>query len=272
MKARFRRQTIVMNKKQTAVLGTLLATALLGCGTDDGKVEGQAVDFNGAKVTTWAKLDDKGVVKEVGFTIPYTSIEKSVASDGMHNHAPTIFIADFPKQVSETTFINHFEFDWMPGGHEPARYMAPHFDFHFYGVDKAAVAAVDCSDATQPNPADLPEGWLPAAPPDMPDPRMACQPKMGYHSLPASEFGAMGPKEGLFDKVMVAGFYGGKFTYLEPMVTKAALEKKESFTLPVPQPKVSVGRTTLFPTSFKATYDADAKAYDFVLGDFKTVQ
>jgi len=259
-----------MNKKQTVVWGTLLASALFGCGTDDGKVEGQKVDFNGAKVTTWAKLDAKGVVKEVGFTLPYAAVENAPTSGGSHDH-PILLVADFPEVVRATTFINHFGFDWMPGGHEPSRYTTPHFDFHFYGVDKATVAAVDCSNATQPNPAELPEGWVPPAPPDMPDPRLACVPKMGYHSMPVTEFDANGPKAGLFDKVMLAGYYDGKFTFIEPMVTKAALEKKEGFSLPVPQPR-SVGRATLYPTSFKATYDADAKAYEFVLGDFKSMQ
>ncbi len=268
MEAQLWRQIIVMNKMQTAVLGTLLATALVGCGDD--KLEGQAVDFNGAKVTTWAKLDDKGAVAEVGFTIPFASIQNAGSSGSTHDH-PVIFTADFPKQVSETTSINHFEFDWMPGGHEPARYMAPHFDFHFYMVDKATVAAVDCTNGTQADPAIVPDGWFPAVPPDT-DPKPFCIPNMGYHALPASEFTSPGVfKEGLFDKVMLSGFYNGKLTFIEPMITKAQMEKKESFTLPVPQPK-SFGRATLHPTSFKATYDADENAYDFVLSDFKSIQ
>ncbi|HSP80206.1 MAG TPA: hypothetical protein VLQ93_16865 [Myxococcaceae bacterium] len=260
----------MMNKKQTLVLGTLLSTALVGCGPEERRVEGQAVDFNGAKVTTWATLDKEGVVKEVGFTLPYTSVENAPAGSG--NEQPVILVADFPKEVRETTYIDHFEFDWMPTGHEPARYMTPHFDFHFYGVDKATTAAIDCMNVAQPDPADLPEGWVPPVPPDLPDPKLACAPNMGYHSMPATEFDANGPKAGVFDKVMLAGFYDKKFIFIEPMVTKAELEKKQGFTLPVPQPKTSLGRTTLYPTSFKATFDADANAYEFVLGDFKSMQ
>ncbi|HEX8826323.1 MAG TPA: hypothetical protein VF794_40840, partial [Archangium sp.] len=236
-----------MIKKQTAILGTLLATTLLGCGTEDRMVEGQSVDFHGGKVTTWATLDAEGVVKEVGFTLPYKSIESAPVSDGTHDHT-SIFVADFPQVVRDTTFINHFEFDWMAAGHPPERHSTPHFDFHFYGVDKAATKAIDCTNAKQAPETDIPVGWVAPVPPDAPDATEFCVPNMGYHALPTSEFDENGVKNGVFDKAMLAGFYDAKFIFIEPMVTKAALQQKASFSLPVPQPK-SVGRATLFPTT-----------------------
>ncbi|GHF43267.1 hypothetical protein HNQ07_002002 [Deinococcus metalli] len=153
-------------------------------------------------------------------------------------------------------------------GHEPDRYGPPHFDFHFYGVDTAAVAAVDCQDATQPDPATVPAGWAPPVPPGVPDPTVMCVPHMGYHALPLTEFSGPGQfQAGAFDQVMVAGFYRGQLTFIEPMVTLAALERKSDFVLPVPRPRL--GRPTRYPTTFKGTYDAGTDSYTLTFSSFE---
>jgi len=40
--------------------------------------------------------------------------------------------------------------------------------------------------------------------------------------------------------------------------------------MPVPQPK-NLGRSTRYPTSFKAVYDPQSNSYDLILGDFKPI-
>lgn len=257
-----------MNHKKTAIACTLLATALFGCEPEETNVVGSQADFNGTKVTTWATLDAKGTISKVGFTLPYAAVEHAhTGSDG--THAPEIIVTDFPAQVASQTLLDHLEFDWMPDGHDPARYMAPHFDFHFYIVDKASVAAVDCKNPKQPDPATVAEGWVPPVPPDLADPTVACIPHMGYHALPNTEFTSSGTmKDGTFDKVMIAGYYDGAFTFIEPMITKPVMEQKAGFTMAVPQPKMS-GKNKLYPTTLDVTYDASASEYKFTLSGFK---
>ncbi|MFD1731896.1 hypothetical protein ACFSC4_13800 [Deinococcus malanensis] len=123
----------------------------------------------------------------------------------------------------------------------------------------------------QINPADVPQGWAPPVPPGVP-PQAVCVPTMGFHSLPLSEFSAPGQiQPGLFDKVMIAGSYGGKLIFLEPMVTQQLLLNRQNFSLPVLMPR-NLGRTTRYPTTFNAVYDPGLNAYQFILGDFQTVQ
>jgi hypothetical protein len=69
---------------------------------------------------------------------------------------------------------------------------------------------------------------------------------------------------------MILGYYGGRLTFLEPMVTREALLQKQSFSLNIPTPQV-VGVSTRFPTRMNATWDEQRQAYDFVLTDFVAV-
>jgi len=255
------------------VIGALLTVGLLsacnGVQSTAGErtVTGSGAQMHGATVHTWARVDAQNKVNAVGFTLPLAAVTAAPTSG--HPHVTRL---DFPKVVQDTTFFDHVSLDFMPEGHEPeGRYTTPHFDFHFFGVSKAEVQAIDCTDGAQPDPASVPHGWVPPVPPNA-TPQAFCVPQMGYHALHASEFKAPGVlQDGLFDKVMIAGYYQGQFQFVEPMITKALLEQKASFTLPVPQP-ASVGRPTRFPAKFEALYDAKAQAYTFVFSDFKTLQ
>lgn len=230
-------------------------------------IAGETVIFNGAAVSTSAQLNQSGVVQSVSVTLPYAVIANAPMTRDM-TALPVIAAVDFPAAVRAQTFFNHFEVNWMPMGHEPVRYGTPHFDFHFYGVDQAAVTAVDCRNAAQPEFNRVPAGWFPPVPTGTPDPTSMCVPHMGYHALPATEFKAPGQlQDGMFDQVMITGFYGGKLTFIEPMVPQTALARKADFSLPVPQP-TGLDRTSLFPTTFDARYNASSDTYTLTFAGF----
>lgn len=254
----------------TAGVGMLLGASLLGsCAALGGAggartVYGESGTLNGTTVTTWAKLNAEGQVSALGFTLPMQAVNNAPAAG-----PPQISALSFPKVAQDTTFINFLSLDYMPQGHDPVgRYGAPHFDIHYHARTKAQVQAIDCTNPTQGDPAKVPAGWVPPVPPGAPA-KEFCVPGMGYHSLPVTEFKAPGElKDGIFDQVMIAGYYGGDFIFVEPMVTRAALERKTSFTLPVPAAPV---QATRYPTTFEANYNAAKQAYDFVLGGFQSV-
>lgn len=258
-----------MNKLSFKVMA--LSTLLSSCGVLEGNqmgtLHGESATMNGSPITTWATVDWRGRVTQVGVTVPLGAIRKAPVQG-----APSDLQLDFPEVVQRTTFLNHLGLDWNPEGHEPtARYGVPHVDLHFYTVNKAQLKAVDCRDLTQVDPASLPPGWLPPVPPGAP-PTAFCVPQMGFHSLPATEFSAPGKLHaGTFDKVMILGSYGGKFTFLEPMVTRELLLTGQNFSLPVPVPQ-NLSQATHYPTRLNASYDRVADAYQFVLSDFRQVQ
>ena len=245
----------------------LLSACAWNSTSDPALLQGESQTMNGANISTWAKVGADGQVTQAGLTMPLASIENG-SSTGAHS----MMQLNFPEAVQQTTFLNHIGLDWNPQGHPPAqRYGNPHFDMHFHGITKAAANAIDCSDLSQIDPANVPQGWLPPVPPGE-TAADHCVPTMGFHSVPETEF--VGPGQwqpGLFDKVMIVGSYKQQFIFLEPMVTRDLLLKKQNFTLPVPMPR-NLGRTTRYPTKFEAVWDNAKNAYQFILSDFKQVQ
>lgn len=253
------------------VLGLAVASVMSGCAPTvlSRTLPGGKAAAYGVEVSTRATVSARGEVQSVSVILPYAATVGASTMHDMIAHPPVLAVP-FPQPVKDQTFFDHFEMDWMPMGHEPARYGTPHFDFHFYGVDPAAVAAVDCRNPAQPDPAVVPVGWATPVPPGLPDPTVMCVPQMGYHAIPLTEFSAPGEfHAGVFDQVMITGFYGGQLTFIEPMVTQAALERKADFTLPVPQPIHA--RATRFPRSFKATYDVSADTSTLTFVDFTPI-
>jgi len=152
---------------------------------------------------------------------------------------------------------------WEPHGHPPGPYLTPHFDFHFYSVSRADVQAIDCADATKP--AQLAAGYELADVTIEPIGHLVglCVPQMGMHALPAAELVSTTP----FEKTMVLGYYEGQSIFVEPMITRAALLARHSFTLDIPE---IPGRpaASRYPRKFRADYDAVGQEYTFTFHDF----
>ena len=256
-----------MSHRTTAVL--FLALAAAGCAKDDAivDVKGSCADAFKAPVCTYAKMKGKTLV-EAGAVVPLASIENSPKTAPMAWPPVADAVANMPDSALKQSGLTHLTFYWEADGHPPGAFMTPHFDFHFYLVPPAEVAAMDCKDLTKP-------AALPAAftlrdeelPPDMQKMMGVkslvglCVPGMGMHSLLTSEY----ERKDAFEGSMVIGYYKGKAVFIEPMIAKATLMKKASFDIPMPDVP---GLTGAHPTKFHAEWDAAGNSYKFMFTGF----
>jgi hypothetical protein len=230
-------------------------------------VKGTCADAHSAQVCTWARTDGTTLV-QAGAFVPIASIENTPAQGPMAWPPNTIAAIDLPDVVRQQGGLAHMTMLWEQMGHPPGAYLTPHFDFHFYLIPPAEIAAIDCVDVTKP--AVLPTAF---GMPDIPlPPEMAkmtgvpsliglCVPKMGMHAVLASDL----ERKDAFESTMVIGYYKGKPIFIEPMVSKATLMKKASFDLPIPTvPGLDGPR----PTKFRAEYDTAQQGYRFTFSEF----
>jgi hypothetical protein len=168
------------------------------------------------------------------------------------------------------------ELDWNPFGHPPPQvYTVPHFDFHFYTItlaERNAIVPGNPNFAAEAN--NLPSGayvppfYAALAGPGQ-SPADIAVPMMGVHwsDVRSPELQALfGHPENYqpFTKTFIYGSWNGRFIFYEPMVTRSYLLSEPDFsgTIPVPELYPEPG---YFPTSYKVTYDAQAKEYRVAL-------
>ncbi|RYG28658.1 hypothetical protein EON81_28130, partial [bacterium] len=105
----------------------VFAAGCSGNGGSDGArmVMGESeVVHEGHSAQTYALLDASGKVTEAGITVPYEAIE-TPPGEG-HDHqtrdvgpAGSFISIQWPEQVQDQTFFDHFEMHWNPMGHPP---------------------------------------------------------------------------------------------------------------------------------------------------------
>lgn len=228
--------------------------------TTDTKVSGDTKKIYDGDVTTWAKLDANKAVTELGLTIPLKTIENSPTAKDSPNTNVTLQV---PNEVKSTTFINHIDIGYNPQGHEPENiYTFPHYDFHLYSISEADVMAIDCKDETLPAAEKLPANYM-----FLPPPKGQCVPMMGFHASDVTSPELKQDKPEKFTKTMILGFYKGNQNFIEPMITKEYLMGKKDFSSAIAKP-AKLGKSTMYPTMFNATYDAASNSYQFVFTKF----
>jgi hypothetical protein len=236
----------------------LVAIAVFACGakaqTKDAAAENCGTVF-GAKVCTSYKAR-AGKVTEFTMRVPIALLEQAPATEPMVWPPKADVAVPFADAVKDQTGFVFTNIYWNPMGHVPQAYAVPHYDFHFYFVPEEAVAGIDCKDANKPKA--IPAGY---ALPDVDVPGMGtligvCIPAMGMHAIPAGDLTTKS-----WDGSMMVGYYKGKPIFLEPMITKALLMKKQSFSLPIPA--IEPTPNVRYPDRFNAVYDAKSDSYDF---------
>ncbi len=90
-----------------------------------------------------------------------------------------------------------------------------------------------------------------------------CVPAMGMHSMTVADIERQTP----FESTMIIGYYGTEPIFLEPMIAKETLLRRQSFDLPVP---AVPGWTGQQPRAFRAEYVPDQDAYRFTFSQFST--
>jgi len=212
----------------------------------------------GSPVCTWSQTNGSRVVS-FGATVPMASIENSPDSAAM-TWPPTMAAQiPMPDDARRSTGVTQLTVYWEAHGHPPAPFLTPHFDFHFYVISDSARLAIDCADSTKP--ATLPAGY---SLPDMDLPGIGhlpgvCVPQMGMHSLPTREL----TDTVIFSGTMVMGFYQGHPIFFEPMIARAKLLERRSFSIPMATP-AGIPAGVHFPTKFEAQYDPAIPGYRFV--------
>jgi len=250
----------------STVLLALAAGACTG-GKSLVEVKGDCADVFNAQVCTWARTEG-GKLVEAGAVVPLASLENAPPDQPMVWPPAAAAVIDMPEPVRQQGGLTQLTMFWEPGGHPPGAFMTPHFDFHFYTVPASERTAMDCSDLRKPT--TLPAGY---GLPDIPlPPEVAqmmgvpaliglCVPQMGMHALLTSEI----ERKDAFSGSLVIGYYKGMPIFIEPMVSKAMLMRKESFDLAIPDVPGLVGA---HPTRFRADYDGTQQAYRFTLSGF----
>jgi hypothetical protein len=216
-----------------------------------------------SEVCTWVLLAGGGVT-ELGATVPIALVE-AVPGDAEMQWPPVPLVSvDIPVEARSELGLDHMEINWEAHGHPPASFLVQHFDFHFYSISRAEVAAIDCADSTKPT--TLPAGY---GLPDIEVPQMGtlvglCVPDMGMHAMPEAEIDQTAP----FDATMMLGYYAGAPIFFEPMVSRDQLLKRTGFDLPMPSVE-GLPAGVRYPTTFRAEYDAETQAYRLIFGGFE---
>jgi hypothetical protein len=220
------------------------------------KAASQCGSIFGVKVCTAYRMQ-AGRVTEFSLRVPIAAIEKAPANSPRVWPPKADVIVPFAPAVQKQTGFTFANIYWNPHGHPPAPYMVPHFDFHFYFAPERKVLAITCKDTRKPRV--IPAGY------EMPNdyiPHVGkligmCIPAMGMHAAPVSDFHGKTPWRGS----LIAGYYAGQPLFMEPMITRALLLKKHSFSLPVPD--ITATPHVRYPKRFRAVYEAKSQAYKF---------
>lgn len=236
------------------LLVAVLVAACAGRTPEIAELRGECGTVYGAEICTWGEQAG-GQVVGFGATIPVALVDN--APEDIHMQWPPVAdaVLALPAEVQAATGFSHLTIFWEAHGHPPGPYLTPHFDFHFYRIAPAAMEAIDCTDPSKP--AELPAGYVL---PDVSEPGLGdligiCVPKMGMHSLPASEMEG----EAVFAKTMVVGYWKAEPIFIEPMIAAATLRARQSFTVRPP----AIPGATGYPTGFEATWDEASQSYRF---------
>jgi hypothetical protein len=248
---------------------------------------GTTVKLGDAQARAYVTLDEKtGASLEIGVALDERALEGLPASGSGHHDGSTLthtYLLDLPTEY--TAPFNFVELNWNPAGHEPAGVYEgmPHFDFHFYTITKAERESIVPSDPqfavkanNVPSAEYVPPFNVALGPPGAP-PAAVAVPMMGVHWVDARspELQALlGNPEGYkpFTSTFIHGSWDGRFTFWEPMITRAHILEKKATTdpsvrdqiipLPIPARYQVPG---YYPGAYRITWDAEAREYRIAL-------
>jgi hypothetical protein len=222
-------------------------------------VQGECKAVFDGEICTWGKTRGDKLLA-FGATVPMSTVESAPPEGELVMPPVTYARVALPPVVKDITGVDHLGVNWEVYGHPPGTFMTPHFDFHFYTRSGAEIEAIDCSDLSKPE--QLPDGYIL---PDIGIPEMnmtlvgLCVPEMGMHSVLEAEI----ETDELFDGSMIIGYYQREVIFIEPMVAKDHLMKRQDFDLAMPV-LTGRGEGVATPADFEATFDTEQDAYHLV--------
>ena len=205
-------------------------------------------------VRSWVQLNKSGKPESIGVTFSEMALTglTQTPPKGMEGMPYTLAL---PKEAAVTGF-DHIGLDWNPKGHLPkAIYGKPHFDFHFYQVTASDLKKITATGADlarinkRPVAKYLPLGFI--------TPPGTGVPQMGAHALDASTPELRGKP---FTHTLTYGYYNGKVTFIEPMITREFLQSKTNVKAAIKQP-TTYQKRGYYPTSYSIKYDPIRKEH-----------
>lgn len=179
---------------------------------------GAEVPVGQGTARTYVETATGGAPVELGIALTPGALQ------GLPAHAMmTETVLPLPAGASIAPYT-HAVLNWNPMGHEPPGiYDTPHFDFHFYALDRSIQAAITCAGDDHAvclapvDPSLVPADYV-GGPEGVPT--------MGWHWVdPRSpEFNGQP-----FTSTYIYGYYGGRLTFVEPMVTRELLLSGRTF-------------------------------------------
>jgi hypothetical protein len=228
-----------------------------------GTYAGPAVTIGRGEAYAMVRTGVDGAVTSIGVVMTAAALEGlPAAAPGEHSDFP--YLLPMPA-TGPRAVVDHVVVNWEAAGHAPSKvYDVPHFDFHFYLVDRAAVEkVVFSSPAASGAPDQQPPAELMAAGYVLPP--GTAKSKMGVHAInPAGgEF-----QQQPFNAAFIYGYYNRELTFIEPMVSLAYLKTKPSVSLPVPRP-ARYSRPGAYPSSYRVAFDEARQVYEVTLEDLR---
>lgn len=237
-------------------------------GSDVGTWYGPAVSIGNGTGRTYVTMAGNAV-REIGLALTESALQGLPDGPGHAGGHHEHFNAwELPMHPQNPTPVKYAVVNWNSQGHEPEEiYGLPHFDFHFYLITPAEVAAIHPSQpdfmerANRLPPAELiPANYISthefmpgAAPAD------ATVPLMGLHWSDITSPELAGAT---FTETFVYGSYGPDIIFLEPMVTRAFLETRPNLRRTLP-----VAARGYNPGSYRVFWHADRGEYRIALTD-----
>jgi hypothetical protein len=216
-------------------------------------------------VRTYTALDEDGRPTELGLRLTATALDGlPETSTGL----PPTLMLDFPDQASATAF-DHVMLNWNPQGHEPPELFGePHFDFHFDMVDMGSIQAIIASDPDYSAKAErapeakyVPQDYV--VPPGAPAAAQAV-PGMGMHLIDSSDTSLV-PGSYDFEHIVINGTWDGRYTFIEPMITREWLLTNPTSQQPLKLPQ-AYQKSAYYPTTYGVHVDEQSKDYVISLG------
>lgn len=219
------------------------------------EIKGEKMIIGKGYARTYIHLDSKNRPTVLGILMSKDALE------GLP-HEDTNYSLKFPASVIPP--YREIVVGWNPEGHEPPGvYDIPHFDFHFYTIDKDDREAITCigSDASVctkvPHKDFLPKFYIPTP---------AGVPMMGWHWLDSRSPELNGKR---FTSTFIYGYYDGEMIFVEPMITREFMLScaRVNHVLPLPHKVASEG---YYPRKYTLNYNAKEKVYRLELKNFKS--
>jgi hypothetical protein len=225
------------------------------------RYEGPAVSVGHGTARTIVWADQAGAIRAFGVELSRDALdglppESNPEGGTLEWH----YDLELPKGAPSTGF-DHVMINWNPHGHvPPGVYTVPHFDFHFFLIDRARQRTIHYpheeqgTEGVEPPPASLmaPGYFIP------PGTQIN---QMGVHAVSQSAPELHGHP---FATTFIYGYHDRDLVFVEPMISLATLKSQAEVMQEIPVPG-AYSFPALYPTRYRVRHDAARGACDVLL-------